>query len=127
MSICKVHVPGDCAGNCEQPATGAPTRCRCGTVCGNPSCFEPATGAGRSLVETLRMHRTNWRASDLLEPPIAIDLADRIDVLAELMLKGGEEREERALSICKVHIPGDCAGDCEQRAKAIRKRKAGRK
>lgn len=88
---------------------------------------EPATGAGRSLVETLRMHRTNWRASDLLEPPIAIDLADRIDVLAELMLKGGEEREERALSICKVHIPGDCAGDCEQRAKAIRKRKAGRK
>ena len=45
MSICKVHVPGDCAGNCEQPATGAPTRCRCGTVCGNPSCFEPATGA----------------------------------------------------------------------------------
>jgi len=31
MSICKVHVPGDCAGNCEQPATGAPTRCiRCG-------------------------------------------------------------------------------------------------
>ena len=68
MSICKVHVPGDCAGNCEQPATGA----------------------GRSLVETLRMHRTNWRASDLLEPPSAIDLADRIDVLAELMLKGGD-------------------------------------
>jgi len=32
----------------DQPATGAPTRCRCGTVCGNPSCFEPATGAGRS-------------------------------------------------------------------------------
>ena len=28
--------------------------------------------------------------------------------------EGGEEREERAMTICKIHVPGDCAGDCEQ-------------
>ena len=50
---------------------------------------QKAEPAPTHIQQQLRILRANWRAEDALGMPSAIDLADRIDVLAELMMKGG--------------------------------------